>query len=149
MQPPTTATVFSKPLVPAAAASAHAFPARTNPKPCRIHLRLRLRLSTAATSRWVNPRVPPRRGAANDRLHHFIRLGDLDAALQLVGSMSEPPAVVPCTLLIKKLCAAGRLADAEGVLRASEAAGNADAVDHNTLVAGYCRAGRLEMVLSY
>jgi hypothetical protein len=62
---------------------------------------------TAATSssRWVNPRAPappPRRGAgggegggANQRLHHLVRLGDLDAALLLVESMRDPerPAV--------------------------------------------------------
>ena len=56
---------------------------------------------------------------------------------------SEPPAVIACNILIKKLCAQRRLPDAERVLDALKASGAADAVSHNTLVAGYCRDGRL------
>ncbi|XP_039789596.1 pentatricopeptide repeat-containing protein At1g09900-like [Panicum virgatum] len=148
--PPIAAGTTCSPSHPAAAVSAHPFPP-TSHKPQRARIRL---AAAAATSRWVKPRapaLPPRRGAggggggggANQRLHHLVRLGDLDAALLLVESMRDPdrPAVVPCTLLIKKLCAAGRLDDAERVLGASERAGTADAVARYTLVAGYCRAG--------
>ncbi|CAD6251039.1 unnamed protein product [Miscanthus lutarioriparius] len=146
MRRPALAAGTTSPLSPpTAAVSAHPFPP-TNHKLHRA--RIRLSSSAAATSRWVNPRAPPpRRGAggsgANQRLHHLVHLGDLDAALLLVESMRDPerPAVVPCTLLIKKLCAAGRLDDAERVLGASERAGTADAVARNTLVAGYCRSG--------
>ena len=143
--PPVAAGTTCSPSHPAAAVSAHPFPP-TRHKPQRARIRL---AAAAANSRWVNPRAPARpsrRGAggggANHRLNHLVRLGDLDAALLLVESMRDPdrPAVVPCTLLIKKLCAAGRLDDAERVLRASESAGTADAVARNTLVAGYCRA---------
>ncbi|KAJ1279063.1 hypothetical protein BS78_04G126500, partial [Paspalum vaginatum] len=136
------AGAFSPPSPSTAAVSTLPFPP-TNHKPCRVR-----HSAAAATSRWVNPRRDADAGgsAVNQRLHHLVRLGNLDAALLLVESMRDPerPAVVPCTLLIKKLCAVGRLDDTERVLGASERAGTADAVARNTLVAGYCHEGRLD-----
>ena len=106
-----------------------------------------------AGSIWVNPSAPPRPGAANRTIRRLVELDDLDAALRLLlggpsststpaasDSMPEPPPVITCNILIKKLCAAGRLDDAGRVLGASERTGTTDAVARNTLVAGYCRA---------
>ncbi|CAL5022085.1 unnamed protein product [Urochloa decumbens] len=108
-----------------------------------------------AGSIWVNPSAPPRPGATSRTLRRLVELDDLDAALRLLlggpststpaasDSVPEPPAVITCNILIKKLCSRRRLADAERVLETLKASGAADAVSHNTLVAGYCRDGRL------
>ncbi|KAJ1256409.1 hypothetical protein BS78_K034000 [Paspalum vaginatum] len=109
-----------------------------------------------AGSIWVNPSALPHPGAVSRTLRRLVEVDDLDAALRLLlgrpsttstpvasESAPEPPAVITCNILIKKLCAHRRLADAERVLEALKASGAADAVSHNTLVAGYCREGCL------
>ena len=100
-------------------------------------------------SKWRRqPRGPPRRGeGAKRRLRSLIQREEIDDALALVDSMASGGSgkclpVVPCNILIKRLCSGGRVADAERVFAALGS--SATVVTYNTMVNGYCRAGRIE-----
>jgi pentatricopeptide repeat protein len=68
------------------------------------------------------PQAPARTGGgANRRLRGLVQRGELDCALHLAESISgvgKHQDVIPCNILIKKLCADGRVTDAERLVEA-------------------------------